>query len=165
VIELLAAIALTPWAHPLAFRPLPDWHTGASGTVNSLYDNASKRVRAPKESAAWMATNVRYRDQTTEDPPNRTLAHLRRDAVIVWAVIFQAGQRGQKPIHLDLHRAKYFPCCEGEYVPGGSYQLTGIGARGAYSVIVRFYFGSRPTRALRARAQRALDRLELPQIR
>ena len=165
MIELLAALALAPWAHPLAFRPLPGWHTGASGTVNSLYDNASARVRMPKESAAWTATNVRYRDRATDDPPNRTLAHLPRDAVIVWAVIFQTERLGQKPIRLDLRHARYFVCCEGEYVAGGSYDLTGSGPGAAYSVIVRVYFGSRPTPASRAHAQRALDRLELPPLR
>lgn len=113
MIELLAAIALAPWAHPLAFRPLPGWHTGASGTVN----------------------------------------------------IFQAGQVGQKPIRLDLRHAKHFACCEGAYVAGGSYELEGVGPGAAYSVIVRVYFGSRPTPARRAHAQRALDRLKLPPLR
>jgi hypothetical protein len=162
MIELLAALALAPWTHPLAFRPLPGWHTGASGTVRSLYDNASRRVPAPKESAAWVATSVRYRDRATEDPPNRTLAHLRRDAVIVWAVIFQAGKVGRKPIRLDLRRARHLACCEGEYVPGGLDELAGVGPGGAYSVLVRVYFGSRPTMARRATAQRALDHLALP---
>lgn len=165
MIELLAALALAPWAHPLAFRPLPGWHTGASGTVNSLYDNASKRVRVPNESAAWTATDVLYRDRVTEDPPNRTLAHLGRHAVIVWAVIFQTERRGQKPIQLDLRLSRHFACCEGEYVAGGLYELTGSGTGAAYSVIVRVYFGSRPTAASRAQAQRALDRLKLPPLR
>jgi hypothetical protein len=33
MIELLAAAALYPWAHPLAFRQLPGWRTAASGNV------------------------------------------------------------------------------------------------------------------------------------
>jgi len=166
VIELLAALALVPWAHPLTFRPLSGWHTGASGTVNSLYDNASKRVRVPKESAAWMATpDVRYRDPATEDPPNRTLAHLPRNAVIVWAVIFQTERPAQKPIRLELRHARHFACCEGAYVAGGAYELSGRGPGTGYSVIVRVYFASHPTRAARAQAQRALDRLELPPLR
>jgi hypothetical protein len=37
MIELLAAAALVPWAHPLAFRPLAGWRAGASGNVPSLY--------------------------------------------------------------------------------------------------------------------------------
>jgi hypothetical protein len=37
MIELLAAIAMAPWTHPLAFRPLAGWQTGASETVRSAY--------------------------------------------------------------------------------------------------------------------------------
>jgi hypothetical protein len=162
MIELLAATALAPWTQPLAFDPLTGWRRGTSGTVNSRYDNATRRVPAPKESAAWLATNVRYRDRATDDPPNRTLAHLPREAVIVWAVVFQAPRRSQKPIRLDLRLATRFACCEAEYVAGGVYELTGRGAGAAYSVIVRVYFGRRPTRMLRAQAQHALNRLKLP---
>jgi hypothetical protein len=160
MLELLAAIALVPWAHPLAFRPLPGWHTGASGTVNSQYDDS--RLRAPKESTAWMARNVRYRSPAKGDPPNKSLLHLPPAGVIVWAVIYQARPRGQKPIRLDLRRARHLPCCEGERVAGGVSELTGAGPHEAYSVIVRVYFGSGPSHTLREQAQRALDRLELP---
>jgi hypothetical protein len=162
MLELLAALALAPWAHPLAFRPLPGWQTGASGTVRSAYVGHGQRVRVPKESAAWIARNVRYQSPATEDPPNTTLRHVRRNSVIVWAVILQGVQRGQERIRLDLRHAKHFACCEGEYVPGGSYEMTGTGPRGAYSVIIRIYFGAPATRALRVQAQRALNRLQLP---
>lgn len=163
MIELVAALALAPWTHPLSFLPQPGWHTGASGTVPSLYGGADKRVRSPRQSTAWIATNdVRYRDTATADPPNRTLAHLPANGVVVWAVIFQSSAPGQEPVRLDLGRAKRFECCEGAYVAGGEHELTGAGPRGAYSVIVRIYFGSRPTRTLRAKAQQAIDRLELP---
>src|SRR5439155_2205502 len=117
MLGLLAAIALAPWAHPLAFRPLAGWHTEASGTVNSQYDNSS--LRLPKESTAWIARNVRYRSPATGDPPNKTLLRMPRNGVIVWAVIFQARTHGQKPIRLDLRRARHLPCCEGERVAGG----------------------------------------------
>ena len=89
MIEMLAAAALAPWAHPLRFAPLAGWRTGASGNVPSLYGPAP--VRAPLESSAWIAKNVRYRDRATEDPPNRTLAQLPRRGVIVWAVISRAA--------------------------------------------------------------------------
>ena len=161
MIQLLVALALAPWTHPLAFQPLPGWRTGASGNTNSLHVVPSKRVPAPKESAAWIARNVRYRDRATADPPNATLMHLPRDGVIVWAVILQS-RSAPRPIRLDLALAKRFDCCEGAYVAGGEYELTGLGPRDAYSVIVRIYFGSRPTAALRSDAQRALDHLELP---
>lgn len=165
MLELLAATALVPWTHPLAFRPLRGWRTGTSGTVSSLYDNATGGLPAPKEAAAWTATGVRYRDRPTEDPPNRTLARLPRRALIVWAVIYQAPGRGGEPIRLNLRRARQLDCCEGEHVAGGEYELAGLGPAAAYSVIVRIYFGRRPTRALRALAQHALDRLALPSPR
>jgi hypothetical protein len=121
-----------------------------------------RSLRVPKESAASIATNVRYRNRATADPPNRTLAHLRQDGIVVWAVIFQARPGRLKPIRLDLLRARHLPCCEGAYVAGGVYELTGLGPQRAYSVIVRVYFGSRPTRVVRSQAQRALNRLQLP---
>jgi hypothetical protein len=156
MIDLLAAAALTPWAHPLVFRPLPGWRTGSSGNISSLYGPSS--VRAPKASSAWIARNVRYRDKATEDPPNKTLQDLPSRGVIVWAVIFQSNYTPHKPIRLDLTQARHLPCCEGAYVAGGVDELTGSGPRRAYSVIVRVFFGSRPTRARRAEAQRALRR-------
>lgn len=149
------------WARPLEFSPLGGWHTGASGTLPSRYGPAS--VRSPKESTGWIATkNIRYRNRATADPPNKTLAHLPRDGVIVWAVIYNSLRRSQTPIRLDLVRAKRFDCCEGAYVPSGDYELTGAGPGDRYSVIVRIYFGTRPTRSLRAQAQQALDALRLP---
>jgi len=112
-----------------------------------------------------MARNVRYRDKATADPPNKTLEHLPARGVIVWAVIFQSDYTPQKPIGLDLSRARRLPCCEAAYVAGGVYELAGSGPRRAYSVIVRVFFGSRPTNARRNEAQRALERLELPPLR
>jgi hypothetical protein len=90
-----------------------------------------------------------------------TLARLPRQGVVVFAVIYQSAQRARR-IALRLDRAKRYPCCDGTYVAGGEYALAGAGPAAAYSVIVRVYFGSPPTRALRAQAQRALERLELP---
>ena len=165
MIELLAALALSPWAHPLAFQPLAGWQTGASGNAPSEYVGSATRLRPPTESAAWIATRVRYRDKATADPPNATLAYLPRDGVIVWAVIFDSGWKGETPIQLDMARAKHVACCEATRVAGGEDELTGYGRGSRYSVIVRVYFGSKPTRALRAEAQRALDRLQLPASR
>jgi hypothetical protein len=45
------------------------------------------------------------------------------------------------------------------------YALRGVGPAAGYSVIVRVYFGSPPTRAMRADAQSAIDHLELPRPR
>jgi len=162
MIVLAAALALAPWTNPLAFRPLPGWQTGASGDRRSLYDGAANGGDEPRESTAWAAKNVRYRDVATADPPNETLSHLPANAVIVWAVIYSPADRGREGIRLELSRAKRFECCEGEYVAGGEYELTGRAPGGAYSAIVRIYFGSPLGKALRAEAQRALDRLVLP---
>ena len=163
MVALLAAFALAPWLHPLTFAPLPGWQTGMSGTRHSLYVGLpGYRVNTSRESSAWIATHVRYRDAATADPPNKTLAHLPSSGVIVWAVIFNPALKGERPIRLDLSKAKHFTCCENERVIGGDYQLAGYGPGRTYSVIVRVYFGARPTSALRAKAQRALDQLRLP---
>jgi hypothetical protein len=159
----LAALALAPWLHPLAFHPLPGWQSGMSGNRHSLYAGPpAKRVAAPLESSAWIARNVRYRDAATADPPNRTLKSLPPNGVIVWAVIFNPAQAGAKPVRLSLRKAEHFACCEATGLAAGDYELTGYGPGRAYSVIVRIYFGSRRTSTLRAEAQRALDQLELP---
>jgi len=157
-----AALLSAPWAHPLAFRPLPDWHTGASGNVRSAYVGKRNYASAPKESSAWIATGVRYRDPANADPPNATLKQLSPTGIIVWAVIYENPTASRSRITLDLARARHFACCEGAYVAGGDYELTGSGPSRAYSAIVRIYFGSPPTRTLHIRAQRALDQLRLP---
>jgi hypothetical protein len=163
MIAFLLALTVAPWAHPLSFRPLAGWQTGASGNRHSVYVGHGTRVTAPLESAAWIAENVRYRDDATADPPNTTLAHLSPNGVVVWAVIYSPVENGQKPIRLDLSGASHLRCCDGPVtVAGGDYDLAGDGPDGAYSVIVRIYFGARPTRALRAQAQRALSHLRLP---
>jgi hypothetical protein len=161
MVALLLAAAVAPWAHPLAFCPMAGWDTGASGNTRSVYVRNGTWLRQPLESAAWIAKHVRHRDPATADPPNTTLAHMPRDAVVVWAVIFSRIKR-DRPIRLELSRARRHACCEGAYVAGGEYELTGFGGGGAYSVIVRIYFGSAPTVSLRAEAQRALNHLRLP---
>jgi hypothetical protein len=161
MVELIAAVALAPWAQPLRFRPLPGWQSGASGTLDSSYgpapDNAS-----PKESTAWMARGVRYRDRPTADPPHATLARLPRQGIVVFVVVYQSARTTERRIDLRLDRVRRYACCDGTYVAGGAYGLSGAGPSAAYSVIVRVYFGSPPTRSMRAQAQRALDHLELP---
>lgn len=162
----LAALALAPWLHPLAFHPLPGWQSGMSGNKHSLYVGPpAKRVAAPLESSAWIARNMRYRDAATADPPNKTLKSLPPNGVIVWAAIYNPAQAGAKPVRLNLGRAEHFACCEATGLVAGGYELTGYGPGRAYSVIARIYFGSRPTSILRAEAQRALDQLELPPSR
>lgn len=157
----MAALALAPWAQPVRFRPLQGWQSGASGTLESSYGPVPD-VPSPKESTAWMIQGVRYRDRPTADPPNATLSHLPRQGIVVFAAVYQSAGDGQRRVDLRLDRARRYPCCDGTYVAGGEYELAGAGPEAAYSVIVRVYFGSPPTRSMRARAQRALDRLVLP---
>jgi hypothetical protein len=164
MVELVAALAIAPWAQPLRFRPEPGWRTGASGTFASSYGPAPN-VASPKESTAWTTRGVRYRDRRTADPPDVTMSQLPRRAILVFAVVYESGRRAGKRIDLRLRRAMRYRCCDGTYVAGGEYAMAGLGPGGAYSVIVRVYFGSPPTRAMRAQAQHSLDRLELPRPR
>jgi hypothetical protein len=155
-------LALAPWAHPLLFPPVTGWQTGASGNTRSAYVGAGPHATVPLESTAWFARNVRYRDEATADPPNKTLTHLPPKGIIVWAVIYAPASSG-RAIRLDLRQARHLACCDGPVrVAGGTYELAGYGPRRAYSVIVRVYFGSLPNQNLRAAAQSALDHLRLP---
>ena len=161
MVELVAAVALAPWAQPLRFRPLSGWRRGASGTIDSSYGPVPEND-SPKESTAWMVRGVRYRDRPTADPPVATLSRLPRQGIVVFAVIYQSARNRAKRIQLRLDRATRYPCCDGTYVAGGEYALAGAGPAAAYSVVVRVYFGSPPTRTMRAQAQRALHHLALP---
>jgi hypothetical protein len=161
MVAFALALAVAPWAHPLAFHAMPGWVTGASGNTHSAYVGHRTRAVVPLESTAWIAKNVRYRDEPTADPPNATLAHLPANGVIVWAVIYNPANSGA-PLRLDLRTARQLKCCEGAYVAGGNYELAGYGPKRAYSAIVRIYFGSHPTKRLLAQAQEALNHLQLP---
>jgi hypothetical protein len=109
-----------------------------------------------------MTRGVRYRDGPRADPPDATLSQLPRHGIVVFAVVYQSAHNADRRIDLRLDDAKRYRCCDGTYVAGGEYGLAGAGPAAAYSVIVRVYFGSPPTRSMRAQAQRALDHLKLP---
>jgi hypothetical protein len=164
MIEVVAALALAPWAQLLRFRPLPGWRTGANGTFVSSYGPGPGGA-SPKESTAWMVRGTRYRDRPTADPPDATLSQLPRHVIVVFAVVYQSARNTETRIVLRFDRARRYPCCDGTYVAGGEYALAGAGPAAAYSVNVRIYFGSPPTRSMRALAQRALNHLELPSPR
>jgi hypothetical protein len=87
--------------------------------------------------------------------------HFPPGGIVVFAVAYESSY-AEKPIVLRLDHAKRHPCCDGTFVAGGEYGLTGAGRGAAYSVIVRVYFGSSPTRSMRRQAQLALDHLQLP---
>jgi hypothetical protein len=160
IIALVAALAI-PWAAPVSFGPPPPgWHVGRSGTVATTVAGTPEH-----RSTAW-AGNVAYRDRATADPPNATLRHLRPGGIVVWVSIQPPSgwppDRRRTSTHLSLADAYRFACCEGADVPGGEWELYGWGPRRSYSVLVRVYFGSRPSRAMRGHAQDAIDRLILP---
>ena len=90
MVELVAAFALAPWAQPLRFQPLTGWHTGASGTFDSSYGPVPG-IASPRESTAWMARGVRYRDRPTADPPEATLSRLPPQGIVVFAVVYQSA--------------------------------------------------------------------------
>jgi len=164
VMVIVAALAI-PWAAPLSFaEPAPSWHVGQSGTLRTTVTGG----RVPY-STAWTA-NFKYRDRATADPPNATLRRIPRDGIVVWVAIQPPfrdwppdGRRTSK--RLSLADAYRFRCCEGADVRGGEWEIYGWGPRRAYSVLVRVYFGSAPTRTMKGQAQRALDRLRLPRAR
>ena len=70
---------------------------------------------------------------------------------------------GSTPVRLDLRQAQHFACCEGATPPYPYlWSLAGPVPGHRYDLIVRAYFGSRPTPKLVAKAQSALARLRLP---
>jgi hypothetical protein len=164
MIEAVVALALAPWAQPLRFRALPGWRTGANGTFDSSYGPGPGDA-SPEESTAWLVRGTPYRDRRTADPPDATLSQLPPRAIVVFATIYQSPPTTEKRIVLRLDRARRYPCCDGTHVAGGEYALAGAGPAAAYSVIVRVYFGSRPTPSMKVAAQRALDHLALPSPR
>jgi hypothetical protein len=146
------------------FAAAHGWTHGASGTVRSirLTDGTRVRLQTPI-SAAWTASpGVRYLNRPGEDPPNRTIADLRRGQIVVWAVI-QGSKPLPPPLRLRLASARRLRCCEGATPPYPYvWELAGRARRRRYELIVRVYFGSQPTNALVAAGQRALGRLRLP---
>jgi hypothetical protein len=168
---MLAAVAIAlavPWLTPVSFGwRVPGWHVGQSGTHYELVGHAHTRTPF---STAWV-TNVRCRDCGTSNPPNATLQQFPRRGIIVWASIQPPDPTGWPPTRRRLSRnysltdAYHFPCCEATLIGGGAWELYGFGQKRTYSVLIRVYWGSPPTRAMKAVAQRAIRTLRLPQAR
>jgi hypothetical protein len=157
----IATVVAIPWLTPLSFGlHAPGWYVGKSGTRH-------QRFLPHTFSAAW-AGNVRCSDCATSDPPNATLRHLPRRGIIVRASIQPPDPTGWPPKGRRLTKsyalkdAYHFACCEAARNIGGEWELYGFGPKHAYSVIVRVYWGSKPTRAMRAAAQRAIGTMRLP---
>jgi hypothetical protein len=156
---VVAALAV-PWSTPVSFAlRAPGWYVGQSGTRHESF--------APYTfSVAW-AANVRCRDCATSNPPDATLRRLPRRGVVVRVSIQPPDPSGWPPARrrishgYSLDGAYRFPCCEAVRI-GGSWEMYGFGRRHAYSVVVDVYWGSRPTAAMEAAAQRAIATLRLP---
>jgi hypothetical protein len=157
------AHASSPWHAPLSFGlHAHGWRVGQSGTYRDTWCSQAGVAR----SAAW-AANVRYRDSVRSDPPNATLRHLPPGGVVVWASIQRCTAEWPPShrhlSHLDsLEGAWRWACCDGAYIRGGVWELYGFGPDRAYSVLIRIYWGSPPTAALKAEVTRAVRALRLP---
>ena len=108
VVELIAALAIAPWAQPSRFQPITGWQTGSNGTFASSY-GPTPGTTSPKESTAWAARGIRYRDGRTADPPVETMSRLPRAAILVFAAIYESGQTKGKGIPRRLARATRYP--------------------------------------------------------
>ena len=64
--------------------------------------------------------------------------------------------------NLSLADAYHLPCCEAADISGGVWELYGFGPQRGYSVLIRAYWGSRPTKAMQVAAERAIRTLRLP---
>jgi hypothetical protein len=154
------AAALAPWLQPVVFQPDPGWRTGSTGTITHTIETTSGRTKV-WESFAWISENVAYRHNTDDQPSANTLAHLPAAAVIVWAEISSPVSPAAPQFQDTLSRAT--PISSGKAtVAGGTYQLTGAGLNHTYSVVLRVYFGSRSTGAVRAEVRHAMEQLDLP---
>jgi hypothetical protein len=167
---MLAAVAVAlaiPWLTPLSFGVhAPDWHVGRSGTV---YESIGRAHTRTPVSTAWTA-NVPCLDCGRSNPPNATLQHFPGRGIIVWASIRPPDPSGWPPRERRVTRnyalanAYHFPCCEAAGI-GGAWELYGFGPEHRYSVIVRVYWGSPPSKVMQESAQRAIRTLRLPRVR
>lgn len=162
-----SASKLSPtWSRPVAFAHRQGWLGGSSGTTWSIAvwraaSETEPRIRRSVPiSTAWTAT-VPLRDDPTLDPPIKTLRALNSNSIIVWALIERpTGIRSR--FRANLASVPVRQCCDAAPARGGVQTLAGLARKGAYEVIVRVYYGSKPAPSTRRRAQEALDRLRLP---
>jgi hypothetical protein len=163
----IALVSVIPWLSPLSFASHPaTWTTGQSGTVFQTRGVQHKRFPF---SIAW-AANVRYRERATADPPNTTLQHLPRDGIVIWTMIQPAtgwppAGRRVTALYYSLVHPYRFPCCEATRVPGGEWEFYAYGPQRTYALLIRIYWGSKPTAAMMLDAKRVLRSLRLPRPR
>jgi hypothetical protein len=159
----VAAALVIPWLTPVSLGlHARGWYVGQSGTRRQSF--------LPRTySVAW-AANVRCSDCATSNPPNATLRSFPKRGIIVRVSIQPPDPTGWPPSgrqlspSYSLRGAHHFPCCEAVSI-AGVWELYGFGPKRAYSVIVDVYWGSAPTKAMKAAAQRAISTLHLPATR
>jgi hypothetical protein len=115
------------WLTPLSFGlHNPGWYTGLSGTV---YTTVGRRHARIPMSTAW-ASNVRYHDRATSDPPNYTLQHFPASGVVVWGAIQTGGwpPGGRRiSVHYSLADPYRFPAAKRPTSAAVSGSCTGLG--------------------------------------
>lgn len=165
MLAAVVAALVVPWLTPLTFTSHPSgWHSGSSGTYELTVGPNHATVPV---SVAWSA-NVACPDCDHFNPPNSTLRHLGPGGIVIWASIQRGDPSGSLPAgrhlspHLSLGQAFRLPCCDAVAVRGGAYELDAVGPRKAYMLLVRVYWGSPPSKSMKAEAQHALHSLELP---
>jgi hypothetical protein len=168
VVVGLVTAAVLPWLAPLTFASYPPgWHSGASGTYYIVVGHAHERAPV---SVAWTAT-VRCPDCNHSTAPNATLRGLGRSDIVIWASIQRPDPAGWPPSSrplsspYSLRQAYRLPCCDGAAVAGGVWELYSFGPAKRYEILIRVFWGSPPTDRMRAEAQDAIDRLDVPAAR
>jgi hypothetical protein len=147
---------------PPRFPPTTGWHTGSFG---------GGEVRAADYASAWAST-VPYRNGPRDLPPASTLEALPPDGILIWVGLARDNRfpptselrrswpRLSVPLRIDQTQGGYG--WEGQVREISLYRLWGwIGEQ--YNVDLWIFYGRRePTAEQRARAQGALDQLDLP---
>lgn len=150
-----AALALAALLPALGLPTAPGWTSRTTGPTDPA-------VVAPQ---VWATTQQDTRGLVPLDV-FQGLKRLRRDQIEVWASVAGRGAPNRTftpspwPLRLSTFRLDHG--WEGQPAPNVQQRLRWAGVRG-WHVDVRVYFGTQhPSRALVARAQAELDRLQLP---
>ena len=130
MIEVVAALALAPWAQPLRFRPLSGWSTGANGTFDSSYGPEPADLRRRSRLRGWREappTVTRGHGRSTRRQPSRNCPGTRSS----FSQSSTNRRRTTKTrVVLRLDRARRYACCDGTHVAGGEYALAGARTSG-----------------------------------
>jgi hypothetical protein len=147
---------------PPRFAPADGWYSGSHG---------GGEVRATDHASAWAST-VPYRNGPRDLPPRDTLETLPLDGILIWVGLARDNRfpptgelrptRPRLSVPLQVAETQGGFGWEGQVREISLYRLWGwVG--GQYNVDLWIFYGRRePTPEQKARAQEALDRLDLP---